>query len=142
LLLVSPAPEQPRAQLLWGGLDFVQYYAALELLFGGKNPYDQKLATARQMKYGRGQGVQMYAPAWPLLLLLVIGLPFWLAIYGYLLLNIALMTFCAACWTLLLFPKRFYFILFTLLGFSLWLPFQVVLYCGQNSLWPLAGLTG
>src|SRR5207237_3695980 len=127
----------------WGGLDFVQYYAALDLLFEGKNPYDQELATQRQMSYGRNKGVQMLAPPWALLpALLVIALPFPLATAAYLALNAALLIFCTVCWTLLLFPGRYRYLPFTLLVSFLSLPSLIDLGFGQNALWPLAGFTG
>src|SRR5437870_3482542 len=121
LLLASAPQTTPAPTLPWGADDFVQYYVALELLFEGKNPYDQNYATTRQMNYGRTRGVQMYAPPWALLpSLLVIGLPFQAATYCYLLLNIVLMSFCTVCWTLLLFSGRRRYIPFILIASCLW----------------------
>lgn len=129
--------------LPFGGLDFVQYYAALALLFDGQNPYDGNLAAMRQMAYGRGWGVPMFAPPWGLLpALLVIGLPFPLANIAYVTLNALLLIFCVTCWTLLLFPGRIRYLPFTVLAAFLWDPSFLDLSFGQNSLWPLAGFTG
>jgi hypothetical protein len=45
--LLIASPRELPATLPWGGLDFVQYYAACELLHEGKNPYDHALELGR-----------------------------------------------------------------------------------------------
>jgi hypothetical protein len=137
-------PVDPVAGTLpCGALDFVQYYAALELLLEGKNPYDPDLSQARQLAHGRGEGMQMFAPPWGLLpALLVIGLPFTWANIAYVALNSVLLIFSASCWTLLLFPGKTRYLPFTVLAAFLWYPSFLDISFGQNSLWPLAGFTG
>ncbi|HQR08717.1 MAG TPA: glycosyltransferase family 87 protein [Gemmatales bacterium] len=140
---VSNTPTSPWGSLPWGSLDFVQYYVALELIFEGKNPYDQELAGARQMTHGRAWGMQMFVPPWGMLPgLLVANLPFPWANYGNIGLNALLLVICAACWTKLLFPGKPRYIPIMVLASFLWMPSLVNMEYGQNALWPLAGFTG
>lgn len=139
----SDTGPSPWGSLPWGGLDFVQYYVALELVFKGKNPYDQELAGVRQVAHGRGWGMQMFVPPWGMLPgLLVTSLPFIAANYANLAINGLLLLFCVVSWTKLLFPgKPLYFPIMVVASF-LWMPSLVNMEYGQNALWPLAGFTG
>ncbi len=140
---VSDAPSSPWGTLPWGGLDFVQYYVALELVFEGKNPYDQELAGARQVAQGRGWGMQMFVPPWGLLPgLLVTSLPFVAANYANIAISAILLIICAVGWTTMLFPGRPRYLLIMVVASFLWMPSLVNMEYGQNALWPLAGFTG
>jgi len=138
LLLTTTLP----GDMVWGGNDFVQYYVAAGLLRDGENPYDRKLAEARQLELGRSTGVATFAPPWGLLPALALtGLPFQTAVAVNVVMNLVLLVLCATAWIDLLFPGRPR-LMVALIALPVWMPCLAVVGIGQLSLWPLAGFTG
>jgi hypothetical protein len=139
LLLMTPPPDA----LPWGGMDFVQYFVAAELLTAGQNPYDRALAEARQKQLGRESGVATFAPPWALLVAMPLSkLPLQQATLVNIVLNVLLLVLCAMAWARLLFPDRPRYAVVLLVALPVWMPCLAVVGIGQYSLWPLAGFTG
>lgn len=137
-LLLNEPPRVP-----WGGNDFVQYYAGAKLLMEGRNPYDRTVAGALQMELGRLEPLETFAPPWAILPALpLIVLPFSTAIVVNITLQAALLALCAVAWWWMLFPGRPQQGWIALLVLPLWLPTLMMLGVGQNTVWPLTGLTG
>jgi hypothetical protein len=134
----------PGAPLIpWGGTDFLQYYAANQLLLEGKNPYDRELNTAKQESFGRIIPIETYTPPWGFLPALPLSwLSFETAVRINILLNCLILALCGFWWTRLLFPEDPRLALFALISLPLWLPCLSVAGIGQISLWPLLGFTG
>jgi hypothetical protein len=140
LFFVQASP--PESIVPWGGTDFLQYYAANQMLLDKQNPYDRELNQARQESYGRTGRMEMFTPPTGLLPSLPLSwLTFHQAIVANIAINIALLVICAACWTWLLFSGRWNYLPQVVLALPLWLPCLAVVAIGQTSAWPFAGIT-
>jgi hypothetical protein len=138
IALLVPEPDS----MQWGGNDFVQYYAGAKLMVDGHNPYDRARAGALQMELGRAEPVETFAPPWALLpALALLGLSFQTACIVNIVFGAIVMAGCAMLWWQLLFPVHVKQTWIALVAFPLWLPSLMVIGIGQNTIWPLAGLS-
>jgi hypothetical protein len=139
-LIVLTLADPPAMQ--WGGVDYVQYHVAWELILAGKNPYEHERAGQMQMAHGRVKPVQMYAPAWSLLPSLpLVGLPFHQAVIANVIINCFVLILVSLCWAHLLFPGQRNMLVISVVALPLWLPCLAMVAIGQISVWPLLSFT-
>lgn len=136
LMFQEPAP------LPWGGSDFIQFYAANQLVLSGENPYDRDRAMALQRDLGLWLPMPTFAPPWSFLPSLpFVGLPLKHAILAYIIVNSLLLIGSVLLWIQLLKPACQEHWMLLVLATLTWLPNLAVLGLGQLSLWPLFGFT-
>ena len=144
LLALVLAQSTPDDLAAFSGHDFTQYYSAARLLVQRANPYDPVALLAQERSIGwlAADPILMWNPPWTIALVLpLIVLPFGLAAWVWLVLNLGLMLVCGAVLWRVIAPDDRRYWLGIILAF-IYLPTFQALRIGQISPWLLAGITG
>lgn len=144
LLAGQLAQSAPSDLAAFCGHDFTQYYSAARLLLQHANPYDPVALLAQERTVGwlEIDPIMMWNPPWTFILVLpLLALPFGLAAWTWLALNIGLMLICGtALWCIFAPGDRRYWL--GMCAVVLYMPTLQALRLGQISPWLLVGITG
>lgn len=128
-----------------GTVDYYQYWSAARLLLGQRNPYDPELMLMmeRAAGYLQAEPIMMWNPPWALALALPFALlPFPIATFAWLLINMLLSLLCGALLWRVYAPDGTKGVWVGLIITALYIPIWMALRMGQLSPWLLVGVTG